>query len=89
VFITEEDFEMLSSTKMQWSGYDWELQADRFDNREISFEFQWGYWFDSRTALILARNFLMQREIAFNESYDAAMESFVIVTDYALEAVYF
>lgn len=87
MFITEEDFEMLSSIKMQWNGYDWELQADRFDNREISFEYQWAYWFDSRTELILARNFLMQREISFNESYDEAMESFVIVTDYALEAV--
>jgi hypothetical protein len=86
MFITEEDFEMLSSIKMQWSGYDWELQADRFIDI-IAFDFQWAYWFDSRVELILARNFLMQRQITFQESYDEATESFVIVTDYALEAV--
>lgn len=86
MFITEEDFELLSSVKMQWNGYDWELQADRFIDG-ISFEYQWGYWFDSRAELILARNFLMQREISFQESYDEAMVSYVIVTDYSLEAV--
>jgi hypothetical protein len=86
MFITEEDFEMLSTIKMQWNGYDWELQADRFIDG-LSFDFEWAYWFDSRSDLILARTFLMQREIAFQESYDEAMEAFVIVTDYALEAV--
>jgi len=86
MFITEEDFEMLSSIKMQWNGYDWELQADRFIDG-ISFEFQWAYWLETRAELILARNFLMQRQIRFEESYDEAMESFVIVTDYAFEAV--
>jgi hypothetical protein len=86
MFITEEDFELLSSIKMQWNGYDWELQADRFIDG-VSFDFQWAYWFDGRAELILARTFLMQREIAFQVSYDEVMESYVIVTDYSLEAV--
>jgi rhamnogalacturonyl hydrolase YesR len=84
MFITENDFNMLSNTQMQWSGYDWEIQADRF-TADISFEFQWAFWFDSLPALIMARTFLMQREIKFQETYDDALEQFVILTDYTVD----
>jgi hypothetical protein len=50
----------------------------------VSFEHLWAFWFDNRTALILARNFLIQREIKFQETYDNALDQFVILTDYAV-----
>lgn len=84
MFITENDFNMLSNTQMQWNGYDWEIQSDRFTDG-ISFEFQWAFWFDSLPALIMARTFLMQREIKFQETYDDALEQFVILTDYSVD----
>jgi hypothetical protein len=84
MFITENDFNMLSNTQMQWNGYDWEIQSDRFTDG-ISFEFQWAFWFDSLPALIMARTFLMQREIKFEETYDDALEQFVILTDYSVD----
>jgi hypothetical protein len=83
MLITEQDFDMLSNTQMQWNGYDWEIQADRFEPH-VSFDHLWAFWFDSRAALILARNFLIQREIKFQETYDNAMDQFVILTDYAV-----
>lgn len=84
MFITENDFNMLSNTQMQWSGYDWETQADRF-TENVSFDFQWSFWFDSLPALIMARTFLMQREIQFQETYDDSTEQFVILTDYSVD----
>jgi len=84
MFITDNDFNMLSNTQMQWSGYDWETQADRF-SPDIAFEFQWAFWFDSLPAAIMARTFLMQREIKFQETYDDALEQFVILTDYSVD----
>lgn len=84
MFITENDFNMLSNTQMQWNGYDWEIQSDRFTDG-ISFEFQWAFWFESLPALIMARTFLMQREIKFQETYDDALEQFVILTDYSVD----
>jgi hypothetical protein len=84
MFITENDFNMLSNTQMQWSGYDWEIQADRF-TEDITFDYQWAFWFDSLPALIMARTFLMQREIKFQETYDDALEQFVILTDYSVD----
>jgi len=84
MFITENDFNMLSNTQMQWSGYDWETQADRF-TQDITFDHQWAFWFDSLPALIMARTFLMQREIKFQETYDDALEQFVILTDYSVD----
>ena len=84
MLITEQDFNMLSNTQMQWNGYDWEIQADRF-TENISFEFQCAFWFDSLPALIMARTFLMQREIKFQETYDDALEQFVILTDYSVD----
>ena len=73
---------MLSNTQMQWNGYDWEIQADRFESH-VTFDYLWAFWFDNRTALILARNFLIQREIKFQETYDEALDQYVILTDYA------
>ena len=84
MFITENDFNMLSNTQMQWSGYDWEIQAGRF-TQDISFEFQWAFWYDSLPEMIMARTFLMQREIKFQETYDDALEQFVILTDYSVD----
>jgi hypothetical protein len=83
MLITEQDFDMLSNTQMQWNGYDWEIQADRFESH-VTFDHLWAFWFDNRTALILARNFLVQREIKFQETYDEALEQYVILTDYAV-----
>jgi hypothetical protein len=82
MLITEQDFDMLSNTQMQWNGYDWEIQADRFESH-VTFDYLWAFWFDNRTALILARNFLIQREIKFQETYDEALDQYVILTDYA------
>jgi hypothetical protein len=73
---------MLSNTQMQRNGYDWEIQADRFESH-VTFDYLWAFWFDNRTALILARNFLIQREIKFQETYDEALDQYVILTDYA------
>jgi hypothetical protein len=84
MFITENDFNMLSETQMQWAGYDWEIQSGRF-TEGLSFDFQWAFWFDSLPAMIMARTFLMQREVKFQETYDDALEQFVILTDYSVD----
>jgi len=49
MLITEQDFDMLSNTQMQWNGYDWEIQADRFESH-VTFDHRliaigaWDYW---------------------------------------------
>lgn len=84
MFITENDFNMLSNTQMQWANYEWEVQADRF-TEGVSFDYQWAFWFNDLPSMIMARTFLMQREIKFQETYDDALEQFVILTDYTVD----
>jgi len=81
MIITEKDFDSLSNTMMQWAGYDWEVQADRFTS-EIGFQWGWAYWFNDAVSMILAKNFLIQREVAFDVTYDEAVDNYLIVTDY-------
>jgi len=81
MIITEKDFDSLSNTMMQWAGYDWEDQANRF-NSEVGFQWGWAYWFDNAASMILAKNFLMQKEAAFDVTYDEALNNYLIVTDF-------
>jgi hypothetical protein len=81
MIITEKEFDSLSNTKMRWAGYEWEDQVGRFDP-EIGFQWGWAYWFNDAVAMILAKNFLLQREVAFEVTFDEAVENYLIVTDY-------
>jgi len=82
--LTAKDFDSLSNTQMQWKGYEWEKQADRFTSSP-NFDFKWAYWFDSYTALLFARIFLSGKEAAFQHFYDEGTEQYVLITDYAVE----
>jgi hypothetical protein len=79
--ITEIDFENLATNSMRWDGTDWQVQADRFAD-DIRYDWAMGYWFDDITALIMAKNFLNDKDIPFQESYDEGSESYLVVTNY-------
>jgi len=79
--ITETDFENLATNSMRWAGTDWQVQADRFAD-DIRYDWTMAYWFDEITALIMAKNFLNDKDIPFQESYDDGSESYVVVTNY-------
>lgn len=76
------DFNLLCETKMQWAGYEWEVQKNRFTFDESEFSFKWAYWFDSYAAVILARTFLTEQNYKFAHSFDEAQGQYVLVTDY-------
>lgn len=81
MLITAEDFEALTNTRMQWAGYDWQDKGDRF-SPSITFNWTWAYWVDDAASIILAKNFLYQREIDFEAAFDEATGNYIIVTDY-------
>ncbi|CAB4161722.1 hypothetical protein UFOVP1201_5 [uncultured Caudovirales phage] len=81
MLITAKDFEALSNTKMQWAGYGWESQSDRFD-QELFYEWPWAYWFEDAASMILARMFLFNLGRGFEFAYDEATDNYIIVTNY-------
>lgn len=56
--IDAEGFEYLWSNSMKWRGIDWHKQADRFTPKPTNWEFQYVYWFDKYTELVIAEGFL-------------------------------
>lgn len=83
--ITAEDFNYLAETQMQWAGYEWEVQADRFNTPDLSFQYQWAFWFESMPAMIMARTYLQQCEIEFQQTFDESLEQWVLLTDFSVE----
>lgn len=79
--LTEKDFDMLTETVMAWKGNDWHLQNHRFLD-DVSMEWAVCYWVESTVAMILARTFLEDNNHAYETSYDEAMDSFIILTNY-------
>jgi len=79
--ITAKDFDALTDTIMGWKGNDWEIQSDRFIG-DVAYDWAVCYWFESATNMILARNFLIQNDWMYQESYDINTESFVLLTSY-------
>lgn len=79
--ITEKDFDMLTETVMAWKGNDWHLQNHRFLD-DVSWEWAVCYWVENQANLILARTFLEQNDYAFEMSYDEAMDSYILLTNY-------
>jgi hypothetical protein len=79
--ITEKDFDLLTDTVMGWNGNDWHLQNHRFLD-DVSFDWKVCYWVESATSMILARTFLEQNGHKHEVSYDEALESFVLLTNF-------
>lgn len=79
--ITAKDFDALTDTVMGWKGNGWEVQSDRFLDK-VSFDWAVCYWVDSAASLILARTFLEDNDHAFEESYDQATESYILLTNF-------
>jgi hypothetical protein len=79
--ITEKDFENLTSTSMRWARENWELQEDRFPGN-IRYDWEMAYWFDDFASIILAKNYLEREGIPFQETYDEAIPSPLLLTHY-------
>jgi hypothetical protein len=79
--LTEKDFDMLTETVMAWNGNDWHLQNHRFLD-DVSYDWKVCYWVESVSNLILARTFLEQNDHAYELSFDEALESYVLLTNY-------
>jgi len=81
MIVTEKDFDKLASTSMLWAGTDWASQDDRFDDG-ITFDWKIAYWFADRASIILGKNFLNNLGFPFQETYDDAMDEYILLTNY-------
>lgn len=76
-----KDFEALINTKMQWAGYGWKSQTERFV-AELYNDWDWAYWLDDAASMILAKMFLDQNGRGYQYAYDKNTENYIIVTNY-------
>ena len=84
MIVTKSDFEAIYSNSMLWKGQDWEAQANRFAEG-TSFHWPCAYWFDSRVDMIIARQFLENYGFEYQQTADAGMDCWLIVTDYVAD----
>ena len=84
--LTNEDFTRLFDSAMAW-GLDWKEQADRFDPTAKEFRFQWVYWFDSYSALLLARLFLDEDGWQSESLWDEDLEQWILLTNYEFNEI--
>ena len=88
--ITEQDFDLLTTTSMQW-GVDWTDQEPRFEMMPgqgvMRYDWAYAYWLNDYASVILARHFLdVCEDLPLQIAYDTISEDFVIVTNYATES---
>lgn len=79
--LTSEDFMHLHSTSMEWGNH-WKKQAERFEPSVEQFNWRWAYWFESYTALLLAREFIEQDFWASETFFDMACGEWLLLTNY-------
>ena len=84
--LTNEDFTRLFDCAMAW-GLDWKEQADRFEPTPKEFRFQWVYWFDSYSALLLARLFLDEDGWQSESLWDEDLEQWILLTNYEFNEI--
>jgi hypothetical protein len=84
--VTAKDFKYLASTSMQWFEYanDWRVKREegRF-NPKPHLNWEWAYWYETYSDLILARTFLQINEHAYFVIFDEVIEQWMILTDYS------
>jgi hypothetical protein len=86
IIVTAEDFGYLSHTSMQWFDYarDWELKiAEGRFMPKPSLNWDWAYWYETYSDLILARTFLPVNEHAYSVVSDEFTGNWMILTDYS------
>ena len=81
MIVTEKDFDRLTTSSMLWAGTDWKAQSVRFDDG-TTFDWKIGYWFENTSALILAKHCLTNLGFPFQETYDDAMDEYILLTNY-------
>ena len=79
--MTEEDFEHLVHTSMNWGAH-WKQQLNRFEPQPMM-EWKWAYWVDDYVSVLLARAYLSQQNAETQTIYDRAFGSYLILTNYA------
>ena len=82
IVITADDFEMLTSTQMEWGNV---FGEDRLERFELDFkpDFKYIFWVESAASMILARQFLLEEGHRFYKSFDSVAGEYVLFTDYA------
>lgn len=82
--LSEQDFDRLWDTSMQWQGVGWEAQEGRFDP-PVSYEWARAYWFELAYAnLVMAKDFLDSKGEGYEVSSDEA-GGWVLLTNYEYE----
>ena len=79
--IDAEGFEYLWSNSMKWQGIDWYKQADRFTPEPENFNWQFVYWFDKYTDLVIAEGFLNAINQDFTRHSDE-VEGWILLTNF-------
>jgi len=79
--LTSEDFMYLHHTSMEWGSH-WKNQAKRFEPPAERILASWAYWFESYSALLLARQFLNQHMFPSTIFFDTATQEWMLLTDY-------
>ena len=82
MLITTKDFEHLITNQMEWNNVDWENQLERFIDLDSKPAFEYIFWVDSTTSLILARHFLIENGHPFKQSYDEGADQYALITNY-------
>jgi hypothetical protein len=80
ITLNAEDFENLWDSSMAWSGNDWELQDKRFEPQP-KYDWKYSYWFDSYSALLIARDFLTNQNCPSTTHADNA-GGWVLLTNF-------
>jgi len=84
VIVTKTDFESIYSTSMLWKGQGWEVQKDRFPEG-TSFHWPCAYWFESRSDMVIARQFLNNYGFEYQQIFDGVMDEWLILSDYVAD----
>jgi hypothetical protein len=83
--LTNEDFDRLWDTSMEWGG-EWRAQDGRFDP-PVSYEWKQAYWFEMSYAnLLFAKLYLDEKGYDYEVASDEA-GGWVILTNYVSEEV--
>jgi hypothetical protein len=79
--LTNEDFMYLHECSMEWEE-SWKIKANNFEPRVKSYEWRWGYWFESYVALLFGKQFLEEQGYEFEFVFDLANSQWLLLTNY-------
>jgi hypothetical protein len=86
LLLTEQDFDRLWDTSMEWQGAGWEAQDGRF-SPPISYRWKRAYWFELAYAnFVIACSYLEEQGHKYETAEDEA-GGWVIVTNYESKEV--